>query len=163
MASAVKFNPAGFISLYSSAAVGAVIMAGIVLPSAFASSESLSSDSLKVTRPFLQDLNGEKLDVVNPGQQVLVVHSITNNLYPEPKPLVALVEVLDQDGITQHLVWQSADIPPNDSVTIGISWLAPEDAPSGHSYSLRAFAVTRIGDGAEPLSAVSSSEILVAS
>jgi hypothetical protein len=132
-----------------------------VMPLAFATSDSSLSDTLDVSRPAFENLTGTRLDTVEPGIQVMIMHSIRNNVYPDEKSLVSLLEVRNKDGVTEYIAWQSASIQSNNTATFGVSWLVPSEATSGDIYSARVFAVTTLGDGAEVLSAVFQSEIAI--
>lgn len=79
------------------------------------------------------------------GQQVVIEHTLTNNsLQPFGKPVIAITEVRDNDGFTLFLAFQSLDLAPSETGSIGTSWLVPSDAQSGDVYKVRFFVVTSL-------------------
>lgn len=113
--------------------------------------------------PTFENMQDERIREATAGQQIMIVDSVRNDIYLDgDKPLTLLVEVRDQDSVTIYLAWQSAMVSPNDTFSFGTSWTIPNDAVTGTVYEARTFALTLIGNEAEPLSTVLSSEITIA-
>lgn len=88
--------------------------------------------------------------------------SVHNNLYlDEVKPLVIILDMRDQNGVTTYLAWQSAKVAPNDTYTAGVSWTVSSDSEVGTTFSARTFAITELGNDAQALSNVFESSIEV--
>jgi len=113
--------------------------------------------------PSLHNVNGEKIDSLQVGQQSLIRVSMHNNDQKE-RPFVIVTEVRDSSGITVFLSWQSGRIDANGNYTMQTSWM-PNKACSYENegcngYSIRTFAFTDF-ENPQILSAVSSTEIRV--
>jgi hypothetical protein len=88
--------------------------------------------------------------------------SVQNNIYlDEAKPLVIVLDMRDENGVTAHLAWQSANVAPNATYNAGFSWIVPYDPVAGGTYSARTFTITGLGNDAQALSNVVESHIEV--
>lgn len=135
-----------------------VIASSLFIP--FAYGEDFPA--MDMSRPLFVDAGGKELEQGQPGQQIMIVETISNNVYnDEQKPLVLIIDVRGTEGETIYLAFQTTSIGPNDSYSIGASWLIPNDASSGDAYSVRAFAITALGDNAQPLSTVADRDIVI--
>jgi hypothetical protein len=89
------------------------------------------------------DLNGNKIETVDVGQQIMIMLTYANYNH-EPQPFLAVIEVRGSNGITQYIAWQTAVMPPatdnqtGDEITMGFSWSA--DAKT--TYQVNAFAIS---------------------
>lgn len=92
---------------------------------------------LSPTHPFFNDMNGDRLRIVEEGQQVMITTTFRNNL-EETVAFVGIIEVRDTNGVTVFLSWQSNSIEPLGNKTVGVSWLVPESS----AYQSRTFAFT---------------------
>ncbi len=92
----------------------------------------------------------------------MITLSVRNDIYlDEVKPLVIILDMRDQNGVTTYLAWQSAKVPPNETYTAGASWTVPHDSKVGTTFSARTFVITELGSEAQPLSNVLESNIEV--
>ena len=120
----------------------------------------LSLPSLDVSRPVFVNDHGETTNHARPGQQVMISLSVQNNIYlDEAKPLVIILDMRDQNGVTTYLAWQSAKVAPNATYNAGFSWIVPYDPMAGGTYSARTFAITGFGNDSLALSNVFESNI----
>jgi hypothetical protein len=134
-----------------------LLLAGVMiffLPQSYVGAQE-RRDSLDLSRPIVYDLNGERVQKIVFGQPVMISITINNTLYDDDKPMIGLVEVRGQSGITLFLAYQSLRIPHNEEYTFGVSWTpdSSQDENPGY-YSARTFVVTCFCDTAEPLSQV---------
>lgn len=113
---------------------------------------ALSYDILRVSSPSLRNISGEKIDIVEIGQQAVIRISIHNNLGQE-QPFVILTEVRDDNGITRYLSWQSGIAAANGNYTMETVWMPDIE---GTNHEIRSFAISSI-QNPSVLSAVASS------
>jgi hypothetical protein len=114
--------------------------------------------SLNLSKPAFKDLDGNTIDKVAIGQQIIIVETIHNDVYDETKPMVGIIEVRDELGVTLDLAWQTMTIDPNGNYTFGTSWTAKEAAPGG-VYLIRALAISSLDESADALSSVFESRL----
>lgn len=121
-----------------------------------------SYPSLDMSMPTFENMQDKTIREAKAGQQIMIIGSVRNDIYlDENKSLTLLVEVRDQDDVTIYLAWQSGRVSPNDTFSFGTSWTVPSDAVIGTVYETRTFALTFIGNEAEPLSTVLSNQITI--
>lgn len=69
------------------------------------------------------DLDGNLLDQVTTGHQVVLSKTFVNNRSVR-EPFVAVFEVRDSSGITVYLAWQSHTMAAEGRVDVDASWVA---------------------------------------
>jgi hypothetical protein len=106
--------------------------------------------------PSFRDIDGNKAQRINYGQQVVATVRMVNS-DSLVHPLVAIVELRDQDGITEYFAWQSHTLIANETYVFGSSWIPQKEG----SYELRTFAVTDL-QSPQALSAVNVAHLDVA-
>jgi hypothetical protein len=99
--------------------------------------------------PSLHNQDGEKISVVEVGQQSIIRVSFHNDNSVE-QPFVLLVEVRDGNDVTQYLSWQIGRIESNTDYAMETSWTprAYCDVPSEacSNYEIRSFVVKSLED-----------------
>ena len=121
-----------------------------------------SNDSLNLSRPIISDLHGERVQKIIYFQPVTISVTVNNNLYDADKPMIGLIEVRGQSGVTLFIAYQSLSISHGEDYTFGVSWMPDswqEEYPG--DYSARTFVVTCFCNTAEPLSQVLQSDVEV--
>ena len=108
--------------------------------------------TITLRSPYFYDMNGDRLRILEKGNQVLLTTTFFNNS-EEKIDFVGLFDVRDMNGIDTLVAWQSSTIEPFGNKTIGVSWVVPESS----AYQSRAFAVTNFTQP-QVLSVVESSE-----
>jgi hypothetical protein len=74
------------------------------------------------SEPVLVDSFGQTVTQVFTGDQVLIQSEVVNT-QKRKQPFVYIVQVKDSNGLTASLSWLTAELPPNDSLTVSQSWL----------------------------------------
>jgi len=87
---------------------------------------------------FVRDMQSNVITETTVGSQVVIEANVVNNCENEDKPLLALFEVRNSDGITVYLSWQNSTIGSNQQTIVGSSWVAT-DAPG--EYDVRGFGI----------------------
>lgn len=87
---------------------------------------------------LVRDLRGNAITETKVGSQVVIEANVVNNCENDNKPLLALFEVRNSDGITVYLSWQNGIISSNQQTIVGSSWVAT-DAPG--EYDVRGFGI----------------------
>jgi hypothetical protein len=125
-------------------------------PSLLSESALASSCAIEMTQPELASSHSGTLDVATAGEE-FVLTVIASNCTPNKTPFIALIEVRNSEGITEHIGWQSGILAENGKTQIGISWIPAH----GDNYGIRSFAIT---DWVMPnvLSTVSTSNVEIA-
>ena len=141
-------------TLFKLASLALVITASVIFTPLFAYAHSLPP-ALAPTRPFFIDLNGDRLDSVEAGRQVMITTTFRNTLETE-LTFVGLIEVRDIDGVTEFLAYQSGTVEPLGNKTVGLSWLVQNST----AYQSRTFAITDF-ENPQVLSNVQTSRIEV--
>lgn len=99
-----------------------------------------SSCELKVTDLDLSSQYSGPVNAPRAGEQLVITATITNPCSGQ-QPFVALVEVRNAKGVTEHLSWQSGELAGSGGHTaIGVLWV-PQD---GGIYELRTFAINSL-------------------
>lgn len=122
--------------------------------------------SFHVAGPTIRSLYGDVLSRSGGSQQVMIEYTLKNiELQPFDKPVIAITEIRDEDGITLYLAWQTIDLAPDKTSTIGTSWLLPYDAQVDDVYQIRFFMVTALAPESEvrSLTALMTQDIRVGS
>ncbi|MGI0012046.1 MAG: hypothetical protein ACREBU_01185 [Nitrososphaera sp.] len=143
--------------------IGMVTASSIVL-CLFSSPQiyAITYPSLDVSKPVFASLEGERVNQVRIGEQVVIMETIRNNVYlSEEKSMVGLVEIRDQEGLTLFLAYQTMEISPNGNYTFGVSW-RPDSGLANGTYLVRAWALSSFANDADALSNVIESQISVA-
>lgn len=110
----------------------------------------LSMDAIHyLSTPSLHNLDGDRIDSVEVGQQSMIRLSIHNNI-PYEQPFVILVEIRDSNDVTTDVFWQSGIFGEGGNYTMETSW-APRD--EDNNYQIRSFVVSDL-DNPQVLSAV---------
>jgi hypothetical protein len=105
---------------------------------------------------------GVELAEIKAGQQIVIEHALKNvELEPFDKPVIAITEVRDDDGVTNYLAFQTLSLEPGESGGIGVSWLVPDNAQTNDAYQIRFFVLSSLGPDAESLTFVVDREIKV--
>ncbi len=112
--------------------------------------------AISPSNPILRDFQGEELDEVTAGQQVVLSTTLTNTK-STPQVFAAIVEVRDADGFTVYLQWQTGSLAGNAKTNVGLSWTP--DAPG--TYTVRTFALDSISGAPAVLSPVAESTVTV--
>lgn len=105
-----------------------VIVALSVLVSANLAMMAASAQDLTDETPspaMVHDLDGDLLDRVIVGQQVILSDTFVNERSVS-QPCVAIFEVRDSDGFTVYLTWQSGTVAAGGQADVGVSWIANE-------------------------------------
>jgi hypothetical protein len=89
------------------------------------------------------------------GKQTVLSIAITNQ-NDNPQPLVQLVEVRDESGVTVFLAWQSMEAGPSSQTDIGVSWTPARPG----DYQIRTFTVSGF-ENPQVLSAVQATDITI--
>jgi hypothetical protein len=92
---------------------------------------------LNVSLPVLRTVNSPPLGNLTAGKEVVIAATLTNNHQDRAWNLVAVVQVRDENGITQNIDLRTAIVAPGGSVEIGSLW-TPENAGS---FELRIFLI----------------------
>jgi hypothetical protein len=130
-----------------------VLCVGLFVAIGTLEAQALSIQVLEPSPPFFDDINGNRLESVKAGEQVMITTTFQNYL-EEEVDFVGLLEVRDIDGVTVFLAWQLGKVEPLGDKTIGASWLVPETS----AYQSRTFAITNF-EQPQVLSPVESAEI----
>jgi hypothetical protein len=105
----------------------------------------LSMASLQFSNPSLHNVNGERIQRVEAGQQSMIRISMHSNL-PHEQPFVIIVEVRDGSGITVQLSLQSGKVDANGNYTMETSWMPDKVCLYKYEgcniYEIRTFAFT---------------------
>lgn len=104
------------------------------------SSEGSAGDT-SPSEPEVKDVQGNSLDEIGVGQQVVLATTIQNNVEDE-RPFVAIIEVRDKDGITVFLAWQTGMLNPDDNAQVGLSF-TPFDRGT---YTTRTFVLSSLAN-----------------
>lgn len=137
----------GHIAMTKQALYVAVLLFSIftITVTAPLAAHALSVSSLTPTLPSFSNLNGDRVETFEVGQQLIIITTFTNEV-ETGQPYVAIVEVRDSSGITMHLAFQSGVIAPNANTTIGASWVVQEPSEHSEYYVARAFAFSSFED-----------------
>ncbi len=93
------------------------------------------------SEPVVKDPSGGAVNIITPGQQVVLTTSILNNLEDE-LPFVGLIEVRDSQGITQFLAWQTGVLNADGRAEIGLSWTPQVQG----DYQVRTFVLSNLNN-----------------
>lgn len=76
----------------------------------------------------------------------MIIEYTLKNLESQPfeKPVVAITEIRDRDGFTLYLALQTIDLAPDETGTVGASWLVPHDAQVDDVYRINFFMITSL-------------------
>jgi len=104
---------------------------------------ALTYATLEHTPPSFSSFDGVLARYLVVGQQVMISSNFTYTYYEHlvdrpPQEYVAIIEVRDENGITQSLSYQSSEIALNDTISIGVSWVPEKPI----TYVIRSLAVT---------------------
>jgi len=106
-----------------------------------------SYSALQFSNPSLHNVNGDKIQRIEAGQQSMIRISMHSSLQNE-QPFAIIVEVRDGSGITVHLSWQSGKIDANGNYMMGTSWtpnkVCQYESEGCNNYEIRTFAVSSI-------------------
>jgi hypothetical protein len=115
----------------------------------------IGQETTSVIKPSLKEINGNAVQELRTGKQVILSTTVTNNNNNQSQPFTAILEVRDANGVTIYLQWQKGILGPSDISGIGLSW-TPERAGN---YEIRTFVVSDMLN-AEVLSPVATSGII---
>jgi len=110
--------------------------------------------------PPLTDAYGKLITVPTTGRQMVISYSF-RNFDDKPRDFLGLFVVINSDGVTELLAWQTGTMPPVGDqgiagTTMGVSW-QPDKAST---YQMRIFTLSNL-EKPEILSAPVTSEITV--
>lgn len=128
-----------------------------VLPDTFYA-DATSIVVVDFSSPVVTDIEGNVLIQAAKDQQIVLSTTVFNNLLDHSQPYVAIMEVRDETGITEHIAWSSGILQANANQTIGVSFVPPAEG----RYTVRVFAISDL-EQPQILSAVRESEIRVGS
>jgi|GEM_PF-715127 len=111
---------------------------------------------LNVSLPVLRMGNSPPLGNITAGEEVVIATTLTNNHQDRAWNLVAVIQVRDENGITQYIDQRTAIVAPGGSVEIGSPW-TPENTGS---YELRIFLIEN-SENPEVLGSPASSYVTI--
>lgn len=115
----------------------------------------VGQETTSVIKPSLKEINGNAVQELRTGKQVILSTTVTNNNSNRSQPFTVILEVRDANDVTIYLQWQKGILGPSDISGIGLSW-TPERAGN---YEIRTFVVSDMLN-AEVLSPVATSGML---
>jgi hypothetical protein len=89
--------------------------------------------------PLVHDMNGNAVLNSTVGQTMIISKNFTNG-NDVKIDFVLLIEVRDENGVTQFLAWQTGSASPKSTKTMGVSW-TPNSAGE---YHIRTFPISNL-------------------
>lgn len=131
------------------------VIAFMLLQTSFIATNAQAQDVDETpSPPEVHDLEGNEIDEIIIGHQVIVSKSFVNRMNIT-QPFIALFEIRDSDGVTVYFAWQIGTMA-SDQTNVGISWMADNFGV----YEIRTFAISNFTN-AEILDVVESKSISV--
>jgi hypothetical protein len=112
-------------------------------------------ETTDVARPIAKNMAGNS-GPFSAGTSLTLSTTITNN-NSDQEAFVALIEVRDSNDVTVFLSWQSGNLESRGTTNISVAWLSN----NAGAYQVRTFVLSSLGNGAEVLSPVATSDITV--
>ncbi|MGI0029843.1 MAG: hypothetical protein ACREAQ_09050, partial [Nitrososphaera sp.] len=112
-------------------------------------SPNVSSSASVTNYPELLDASGDRIGEIKLGEKAIIRVTYTNQNEVE-QPVVILVEVRDEKGITVYLAWQSRSVAAGMNYTLEASWIpteicdVSEDSRCNGAYQIRAYAIDNL-------------------
>lgn len=134
-----------------------MVLAGLaVLSLPFPDGSAMSPHQVVILSPPVLELpHPQGSSAISSGQQVVITINVTHNFGDKDEDLIVLIEVRDEDGVTEYLAWQSGQVQVGDRMEIGVSWIPTH----GGFYELRTFAITNDWENPQVLSVVVTSKV----
>lgn len=86
----------------------------------------ISNKTLQLTDVSVLDVEGNRVENVSAGSQVLIEASVTSNCEINNYPILILAVVVDSEGMTRYVSMQNTTMSQGDQTTVGFSWTATE-------------------------------------